>query len=57
MKKIFIAFGVIAFIAMVVGISSLFLADESLTHDGHIPDTIGAYYLTNKIEGEEAKQS
>ncbi|OIJ18893.1 hypothetical protein BKP45_15305 [Anaerobacillus alkalidiazotrophicus] len=56
MKKIVIAGSIVVFIVLVVLISSFFMDDDRLTHAGHIPDNIGAYYLTNKVEGEEAKQ-
>jgi hypothetical protein len=56
MKKVIIAASVLVFTTMVIVISSLFMADEAELHDGHIPDNIGPYILTNEVEGEEAKQ-
>jgi hypothetical protein len=56
MKKVIIAASVLLFTTMVIVISSLFMADEAELHEGHIPDNIGPYLLTNEVEGEEAKQ-
>lgn len=56
MKKFMVAGSIVVFIALVIVISSKFMDDEALLHDGHIPDNIGNYFLTNKIEGDEAKQ-
>jgi hypothetical protein len=32
------------------------MSDDTLNHDGHIPDNIAAFYLVNEITGEEAKK-
>lgn len=46
----------VLFVVLVIFISSFSMVDEAYLHDGHIPDNIGAYFLTHKIEGEEAKE-
>lgn len=57
MKKIVIASCIFIFILMVVFISTFLMEDATLSHDGgHIPDSIAAFNLVNKIEGAEAKQ-
>ncbi len=56
MKKIIIALFVVLFIGLIIFISTFYMSNDAETHGSHIPNNIGAFQLTNKIEGDEAKE-
>lgn len=55
-KKITISFSVVAILAGIIYVSTFFMADQALMYEGQVPENIGAYYLTDSIEGEDALQ-
>ncbi|MCD8511829.1 MAG: hypothetical protein LRY73_19575 [Bacillus sp. (in: Bacteria)] len=55
-KRIIVSLSVIVVLAGIIYLSTLFMDDQALMYEGQVPENIGAYYLTDSLEGEDAFQ-